>query len=59
MTIRDLAINGNDLMELGFAPGPALGACLDHLLAQVQADQLPNEKEALLMAAKQFKEDSL
>lgn len=59
LTIRDLAVNGKDLMELGFAPDPQLGACLDHLLAQVQEDLLPNEKEALLAAAGQFKEDSL
>ena len=52
-SIRDLAINGNDLMELGFAPGPKLGQCLEMLLRLVQEDAIPNEKEALLRKAKE------
>ena len=51
-SIRDLAINGTDLMELGFAPGPKLGQCLETLLRLVQEDAIPNEKEALLAKAK-------
>ena len=53
-SIRDLAINGNDLLDLGFAPGPELGACLDSLLRLVQEDAIPNEKDALLQRAKDF-----
>ena len=53
-SIRDLAINGNDLLDLGFAPGPKLGACLDSLLRLVQEDTIPNEREALLQRAKDF-----
>ena len=52
-SIRDLAINGNDLIELGFAPGPKLGQCLEMLLRLVQEDAIPNEKEALLRKAKE------
>lgn len=52
-SIRDLAINGNDLLELGFAPGPKLGQCLETLLRLVQEDAIPNEKEALLRKAKE------
>ena len=48
LTIRDLAVNGRDLMDLGMEAGPRLGACLEDLLVQVQEDRLPNEKEALL-----------
>ncbi len=51
LRVRDLAIDGRDLLSLGFAPGPALGACLEALLLAVQSDRLPNEKEALLQAA--------
>ena len=51
-SLKDLAINGQDLIELGFEPGPAMGACLGALLEQVQDEVLPNEKEALLNAAK-------
>ena len=50
--IKDLAINGQDLMELGFTPGPKLGDCLNTLLQLVLEDQLPNEKQALLEKAK-------
>ena len=52
-SIRDLAINGNDLIELGFAPGPKLGQCLEMLLRLVQEDAIPNKKEALLRKAKE------
>jgi tRNA nucleotidyltransferase (CCA-adding enzyme) len=54
LTVRDLAVSGNDLLALGFAPGKKLGACLDALLAQVQDELLPNEREALLKAAAGF-----
>ena len=50
--IKDLAINGNDLIALGYAPGPEIGKCLESLLEQVLDEQLPNEKEALLEAAR-------
>lgn len=50
-TVRDLAINGRDLMQLGFGPGPVLGETLERLLADVQADKLANSREALLGAA--------
>ncbi len=52
--IRDLAVNGRDLMDLGIAPGPRLGACLEALLSQVQDECLPNEKNALLQAAREY-----
>ena len=54
LTLRDLAVNGKDLQEIGFAPGKEMGACLNFLLEQVQEEILPNEKEALLTAAKGF-----
>ncbi len=54
LRVGDLAVDGRDLMELGFAPGPRLGACLEALLAQVQDERLPNEKQALLLAAEKY-----
>lgn len=54
LQIRDLAVNGHDLMELGFAPGPALGQCQKRLLEQVLDGTLPNEREALLAKAKEY-----
>ena len=53
LCIKDLAINGSDLITLGFAPGKALGLCLQHLLEQVLDETLPNDRAALLAAAAQ------
>ena len=47
--IRDLAVNGNDLMALGLK-GRAIGQTLQHLLNLVIEEQIPNEKTALLEA---------
>ena len=52
LTLKDLAVTGSDLIALGFAPGPGIGACLAGLLSQVQDEVLPNTKEALLSEAK-------
>ena len=54
LTIRDLAVNGKDLQEIGFTPAPQMGDCLQWLLEQVQDEVFPNEKQALLTAASQF-----
>ena len=53
-TVRDLAISGSDLLKLGFVPGPGIGACLEHLLALVQEDTIPNEPAALQQEAQRF-----
>ncbi len=54
LSIRDLQVDGKDLLALGFAPGKELGGCLNRLLERVLNEELPNEKEALLMAAKEW-----
>lgn len=56
-SIKDLAVNGWDLQQAGFAPGPNIGRCLSWLLGQVQDEVLPNEREALITAAKEVLED--
>lgn len=48
LTLRQLAVNGHDLMELGIPPGPALGKLLNALLEEVLDGRLQNEKTALL-----------
>ncbi len=48
--IRDLNINGNDLMALGFS-GKQIGNALQHLLDRVLEESLENEGEALRKAA--------
>ena len=50
-SVKDMAVNGRDLMALG-AKGKAVGACLEHLLSLLLAEQLPNDREALLAAAR-------
>ena len=52
LSLKHLAVSGHDLMALGFA-GPAIGKTLNHLLNLVLEEQLPNEKKALLEAAKE------
>ena len=56
-SIKDLAINGWDLQQLGFAPGPDIGKALSWLLGQVQDEVLPNESASLLKTAKTLLED--
>jgi len=48
-TLRDLAVNGHDLMALGFS-GAEIGTALNQLLSRVLDEELPNEKAALLAA---------
>ena len=52
LSLKDLAVNGHDLMTLGIT-GPEIGKTLNLLLSQVLDEQLPNEKEALLKAAQE------
>lgn len=59
LTLKDLAVNGSDLLAQGHAPGPQLGRLLNSLLTQVQDERLPNEKAALLQAAKDMEEPTL
>lgn len=51
LTLKALKINGNDLLELGMS-GRQIGDCLNRLLEQVLNGSLPNEKAALIQAAK-------
>ena len=45
-TLKDLALNGNDLKAFGLK-GPALGEALQQLLEAVMDGRVPNEKDAL------------
>ena len=54
LRLQDLAIGGNDLIAAGYAPGKAFSACLQHLLEQVLSEDVPNEREALLLAAQAY-----
>jgi tRNA nucleotidyltransferase (CCA-adding enzyme) len=50
-TLGDLAIDGSDLIEAGFVPGPELGHTLDRLLSRVVEDPSLNTREQLLSEA--------
>ena len=50
--LRDLAVNGNDIMSLG-AQGRQVGECLRTLLDLVIDGKLPNEREPLLSRARE------
>ena len=47
LSLKDLALNGHDLMALGYR-GKAIGEALNRLLNLVLDEEVPNEKEALL-----------
>jgi len=51
--LRDLAIDGSDLIALGFEPGPALGRALQELLAAVVDDPALNTRDELLERARE------
>jgi len=51
LTLKDLAIDGHDLMALGIR-GKEIGQTLNALLAQVLDEELPNQRESLLQAVK-------
>ena len=53
--LRDLAINGDDLVGLGYEPGPALGTALGALLEAVIEDPGLNERDVLLARAAELR----
>ena len=53
LTLRDLEVNGHDLMqELGIGPGPELGRLLHALLELVTDDPSANQRDVLLGRAR-------
>lgn len=55
VTLKDLAVNGRDLIEAGFRPGKELGEILQGLLEEVIREPELNGKERLLALAKEKK----
>ena len=57
LTLRDLAVNGNDLLTLGIPAGPLLGNLLSYLLEAVLDERCANERDALITLAKERMQD--
>lgn len=53
-TIKDLAVNGRDIMTLHVPEGPVVGHVLKHLLNKVIAEETANEHDALMEEAKYY-----
>ena len=54
ISLKRLAVKGGDLIAVGFPQTPELGEALKRLLEMVIAEEVANEKEALLAQAKQW-----
>lgn len=54
LNLKDLKINGRDLIQAGFQPGKELGEILDYLLNLVLQEPEKNEKEVLLELARSY-----
>lgn len=53
-SLKDLAINGKDLIELGVLPGKKIGEILNSLLSKVIDEDIENDHETLVNAAKTY-----
>ena len=54
VSLKQLAVNGKDLIESGAKPGKQLGEFLEQLLQMVLDSPELNRRESLLQAAKQY-----
>lgn len=54
LTMKDLAVSGKDLMDMGFPEGKRLGEVLQRLLEAVLEQPELNEREKLLEQAKKY-----
>lgn len=54
VTLRQLSVTGRDLLALGVPEGPQIGSLLQRLLDAVLSGTLPNARDALLDAARQW-----
>jgi len=50
-SLKDLSVDGNDLIKIGYKQGAELGSALQRLLSSVIANEIENNKEDLLVLA--------
>ena len=48
LTLKDLAVDGRDVIAAGITPGPEVGQALEGLLERVLSAEVPNIREVLL-----------
>ena len=53
-SLKDLAVNGGDILALGVEKGPEVGRILQELFRRVLEEELPNDRESLLRDAKKL-----
>jgi tRNA nucleotidyltransferase (CCA-adding enzyme) len=54
LEVKDLAINGTDLITLGIKDGSDIGRVLDKLLQKILDDPELNQRDILLQFAKDY-----
>ena len=52
MSIRQLAVSGDDLMKMGYPEGPMIGTILKDVLEKVMLEIIPNEYEDIICYVK-------
>ena len=57
LSLKDLAVNGHDLIKIGFS-GRTIGVMLNWLLDQVIEETLPNERSVLLAWAQKVRNEA-
>lgn len=53
-SLKELKINGKDIIHLGVSKGESIKATLDYLLDKVQKDEIENNSEILVEKAKRY-----
>ena len=48
LTLKDLAVDGRDVIAAGIEPGPEVGRVLEGLLERMLSGEIPNERETLM-----------
>lgn len=59
LAVKDLVINGKDLISIGIPAGPKMGEILSHLLSLVLDDPSLNDKEVLMKKALEYIADTI
>ena len=54
ISIKDLKINGDDIIKLGYVPGPSIRKVLNYLLEKVLDDPSLNNKDKLINLVKSY-----